>query len=89
MRSDASCQTRPFGLGPLFLKRIADVLAPRLSIVLRRLVHLGSFLACSRQVNVTPIPDGPPFSSVANYRPIYRTSVWSKVLESLVSVRLG
>ena len=36
--------------------------------------------------NVTPIPKGPPSSSVANYR---ITSVLSKVFERLVSVRLG
>ena len=44
---------------------------------------------CWRQVNITSIPKGPPSSSVANYRPISITLVWSKVLEHLVSVRLG
>ena len=57
--------------------------------VFRRLVRLGSFLACWRQANVTPIPKGPPSSSVSNYRPISITSVLSKVFEHLVSVRLG
>ena len=42
-----------------------------------------------RQANVTPIPKGPPSSSVTNYRPISITSVLSKVFERLVSVRLG
>ena len=55
----------------------------------RRLVRLGSLSACYRQANVTPIPKGPPSSSVANYRPISKTSVLSKVFERLVSVRLG
>ena len=55
----------------------------------RRLVRLGSFPACWRQANVTPIPKGPPSSSVANYRPIFITLVLSKVFEGLVSVRLG
>ena len=55
----------------------------------RRLVRLGSFPACWRQANVTPIPKGPPSSSVANYRPISITSVFSKVFERLVSVHLG
>ena len=62
---------------------------PRLSIVFRRLVRLGSFPACWRQANVTSIPKGPPSSSVANYRPISITSVLSKVFERLVSARLG
>ena len=72
----------------LFFKR-TNVLAPRLSVVFRRLVRLGTFPACWRQANVTPIPKGPPSSSVANYRPISITSVLSMVFECLVSVCLG
>ena len=74
---------------PLFLKRTADILAPRLSVVFRSLVRLGSFPACLRQANVTPIPKGPPSFFVANCRPISITPVLSKVFERLVSVRLG
>ena len=59
-----------------------------LSVVFPRLVRLDSFPACWRQANATPIPKGPPSSSVAYYRPISITSV-SKVFERLVSVRLG
>ena len=62
---------------------------PRLSVVFRRLVRLGSYPACWSQVNVNPISKGPPSSSVANYRPICRTSVLSEVFERLVSVHLG
>ena len=78
----------PLGMFPLFLRRTADDLVLRLSVVFQRLVRLGSFPACWRQANVTPIPKGPPSSSVANYRPISITSVLSKVFERLVSVRL-
>ena len=80
--------TDPLGMFLLLLKRTADM-APRFSVVFRLLVRLGSFPACWRQVNVTPIPKGPPSSSVANYRPISITSVLSKVFERLVLVRLG
>ena len=59
--------TDPLGMFRLFLKRTADVMAPRFSVVFRRLVRLGSFPACWRQANVTPIPKCPPSSSVANY----------------------
>ena len=81
--------TDPLGMFPLFLKRTADVMAPCPRVVFRRFVRLGSFPACWRQANVTPIPKGPPSSSVANYRLISITSVLYKVFESLVSVRLG
>ena len=57
--------TDPLGMFPLFLKRTADVLAPRLSVVFRRLLCLGSFPACWRQANVTPIPNGLSSYSVA------------------------
>ena len=79
--------TVPLGMFRLFLKRTADVMALRLSVVFWRLVRLGSLPACWRQANVTPIPKGPPSSSVANYRRIFITSVLSKVFERLVSVR--
>ena len=36
----------PLGMSPLFLKKTADVLVPRLSVVFQRLVRLGSFPAC-------------------------------------------
>ena len=66
---DPSGGTDPLGIFPLFLKRTADVLGLRLSVVFRRLL-LSSFPSCWRQVNVTPIPKGPSSSSVANYRSI-------------------
>ena len=37
----------------------------------------------------SPIPKGPSSSSVANYRPISKTPVLSKVFERLAPVRLG
>ena len=73
----------------LFFQRTADVMAPRLRIVFRRLVRLDSFPACWNQVNVTPFPKNPLSSSVANYRPISMRSVLPKVFERMVSVRLG
>ena len=79
----------PLGMFPLFLKRTADVMAPRLSVVFRRFVRLGSFPASWRQANAILIPKGPTSSSVANYRSIPITSILAKVFERLVSVRLG
>ena len=77
----------------LFFLRVQLMFWPldlgNVSVVCRRLVRLGSFPAFWRQANVTPIPNGPPSSSVAKYQPISITSVLSKVFERLVSVRLG
>ena len=68
--------TDPVSMFPLFRKRTTDVRAPHLSVVFWWLVRLGSCTACWRKANVTPIPKGPPSSSVANYRPISITSVF-------------
>ena len=81
--------TDPLGMFPLFLKKTAVVLSPRLAVVFRRLLHLGSFPVCWRVANVTPIPKGPPSSSASRYRPISLTPILSKVFERLVSGRLG
>ena len=89
VRLDPYGGTNPLGMFHLFLKRNADVISPRLSVVFRRLVRLVSFSAFRTQANVTPIPKGPPSFSVANYRPVSLTSALSKVFESLVSARLG
>ena len=86
---DPYCGTDPLDMSPIFLKKTADAMGRRRSVVFRRLVRLGSFLPCWRQANVSPIPKGPPSSSVDNYRPISITSILSKVFERLVSVRLG
>ena len=80
--------TDPLGMFPHFLKRTAEVLAPRLLVVFWRLLRFGIFPVCWRVANVTPIRKGPPSSSVSNYRPISLTPILSKVFERLVSVRL-
>ena len=67
---DPNGDTDPLGNFHLFLKRTVDVMAPRLSAVYQRLFRLGSFPACWRQANVTPIQKGPRSLFVANYRPI-------------------
>ena len=44
----------PLGVFPLFLKKTAVVLAPRLAVVFRRLLRLGSFPVCWRVVILSP-----------------------------------
>ena len=59
--------TDPLGMfSPFLLRELLMLWPPRLSVVFRRLVRLGSFPACCRQANVNPIPKDPPPSSVAN-----------------------
>ena len=48
--------TDPLGIFSLFLKKTAVVPAPRLAVVFRLLLRLGSFPVCWRVANVTPIP---------------------------------
>ena len=81
--------TYPLGMFHLFLKRTADVLAPRLAEVFQLLLRLGSFPVCWRVANVTPIPKDPPSFSVDNYRPISLAPILTKVFDCLVSVYLG
>ena len=85
---DFSGGTDPLGMFPLFVMKTAVVLAPRLDVVFRQFLRLGSFPVCWRVANVTPIPKGRPSYSASNYGPIYLTPVLSKVFERLVSVRL-
>ena len=51
--------TDPLGVFPLFLKRTADVLGPRLTVVCQRLLCQSNFPDCWRQANVTSITKGP------------------------------
>ena len=76
--------TDPFGMFLIFLKRTADVVAPRLGVVFRWLIRSGSFTVYCRVANVATISKGPPSSSVANYRPISITPILSKVFERMV-----
>ena len=81
--------TDPSGMFPLFLKEVAEVLAPRLSVIYRKLIRTGCFPLVWRIANVTPVPKGSLSSDVENYRPISITPLLSKIFERLVAVRLG
>ena len=50
----------PLGLFSLFLKMAADIIVPKLSIIFRRLILLGSIPECWRSDNATAIPKGVP-----------------------------
>ena len=46
----------PLGVFPLFLKKVADTIAPKRIIIFRKLIRLGSFPECWRSANLTAIP---------------------------------
>ena len=68
---------------------VADIIAPKLSIIFRKLIRLGSFPECWRSAIVTAIPKGAPSPDRENCRPISITPILSKVYEKLVSHKLS
>ena len=79
----------PYGCFPMFFRKTASVLAPKLSCLFRRLLRGGEFPLEWRIADVTPIPKGPLSALVCNYRPISITPVLSKVFERLIALRFG
>ena len=69
---------------PLFLKKVAAIIAPKLSIFRKLILH-GSFPECWRSANVTAIPKVAPSPDTEHYAPISITPIVSKVYEKLVS----
>ena len=79
----------PNGIFPLFLKKISNLLAPKLARIFRILIRLGSFPKVWRTANVTPIPKGTsPSPFPIEYRPISLTPILSKIYERLIFERL-
>ena len=78
-----------------FLKKVADIIAPKLSIIFHRLIRLGSFwcigglLILLLAVCQWSIPKGAPSPDWQNYRPISITPILSKVYEKIVSHKLS
>ena len=80
----------PDGIFPLFFKETADILAPKIAVIFRKLSRAGRFSLCWRTANVTPtsktVTAG---SSPSDYRPISITPILSKVFERLLAKRLN
>ena len=72
----------PLGGIPLFIKKGADIIAPKLSISFRRLIHLGSFPECWMSANVIAIHKGAPSHDRENYRPISITPFCLRCMRS-------
>ena len=77
------------GVFPLFLKKVANIITPRLSRIFLKLIRLGSFPECWRPAKVTAIPKGASSPDRENYGPIPITPSLSKVCEKLVSHKLS
>ena len=75
---------------PCFFKKTAEYLAPKLSVIFRKLARSGSFCECWRIGNITPLCKcaGGSFNPT-EYRPISITPVLSKVFERLLAKRLS
>ena len=87
---DAYGGTDPNGIFPLFFKKTAEYLAPKLSVILRKLARSGSFCACWSLGNITPVCKCASGSfNPSEYRPISITPILSKVFERLLAKRLS
>ena len=79
----------PDGIFPSSFKETADILAPKIAVIFRKLVRTGRFSLCWRTANVTPISKvGTATSSPQDHRPISITPILSKVYERLLARRL-
>ena len=74
---------------PPFLKMVAYIIAPKMSIIFLGLIRRGSFLECWRFVNVTAIHKSASSLDWENYLPIPITHILFKVFETLVSHKLS
>ena len=69
--------------------KIADVLAPKLAVIIRILIQQGSFPVCWRTANITALPKfSTPSQTPSKYRPISITPILSKIFERLLVKRL-
>ena len=74
---------------PLFLKKVADIIAPKQSIVFRGLIRRGSFPVCWWSASVTATLKGALSPEWEKYHQISITPILSKVYEKLVSHKLA
>ena len=79
----------PNGLFPSFFKKFSKLLAPKLSVMFRKLIQAGDFPSCWKVASVCPIPKEGNSCQVKDYRPISITPVLSKIFERLLAPRLN
>ena len=80
----------PDGIFPLFFIKTADFLAPKISVIFRKLARNGLFSLFWRAGDITSISkSGTPGSCPSDYRPISITPILSKLFERLLAKRLN
>ena len=68
---------------------VADIIAPKLSIIFRLLIRREWFPECWRSANITAIPKGAPSPDRENYRLISIAPILSKMYEKFVSHKVS
>jgi hypothetical protein len=79
----------PDGVKPLLVKEIKDVILEPLTYLCNLSLESGCFPDCWKVASVSPIYKSGPKSSPSNFRPISLLSVFTKILEKLVNIRLS
>ena len=78
---DAYGGAGPDGIFPLFFKKAAKVLSPKISVIFRKDSRAGVFSTCWRVGNITPLSKcGSSSSCPSDYRPITITPVYHKFM---------
>ena len=79
----------PDGIFPLFYKPVAWELASKLALIFRRLVRGASFPVCRRLADVVPVSKKSSSSDVGDQKPIFITSILSKIFEKIAAGKLS
>ncbi|CAF4937092.1 unnamed protein product [Pieris macdunnoughi] len=78
----------PDGIPPIVLRTCAPELAPVLTRLFRYLYLLGTVPKCWKTASIHPIPKKGDRSDPSNYRPIAITSLFSKIMETIINCQL-
>ena len=80
----------PDGIFALFFIKTAHFLAPKISVIFRKLTRVGKFSLCWRRANITSTSKSATAGSCpSDYRPISITPILSKIFEHLLAKHLN
>jgi hypothetical protein len=78
----------PDGIPPLFIKNCAESLAGALCLLFKQSLREGVFPTLWKRSYITPIHKSGSKQDVQNYRPIFKLSIFSKLMERIVVEQL-